>query len=36
MLNEMRFGTLSAESIRKFRALSRDPVQVDGLVPTEL
>lgn len=36
MLNEMRFGTLSAESIAKFQACSRDPRYNDGVDPTEL
>jgi ATP-dependent DNA helicase PIF1 len=36
MLNEMRFGRLSAASIAKFHALSREPKYDDGIVPTEL
>ncbi len=36
MLNEMRFGRLSEESIAKFRRLSRDIVYEDGLGATEL
>lgn len=36
MLNEMRFGRLSAKSILKFRSLSRDIIYEDGLGPTEL
>lgn len=37
MLNEMRFGQLSAKSIQKFRALSREPKYPDdGIMPTEL
>lgn len=36
MLNEMRFGKLTALSIEKFKSLSR-PLQFDdGIVPTEL
>ncbi|KDE05674.1 hypothetical protein MVLG_03908 [Microbotryum lychnidis-dioicae p1A1 Lamole] len=36
MLNEMRFGTLSAKSIAIFKSLSRDPNYTDGIDPTEL
>ncbi|SCV70212.1 BQ2448_1606 [Microbotryum intermedium] len=36
MLNEMRFGTLSAQSIATFKSLSRDPKYTDGIDPTEL
>ncbi|KAI0272372.1 hypothetical protein BC834DRAFT_344713 [Gloeopeniophorella convolvens] len=36
MLNEMRYGTLSSKSIEKFRALSREIVYEDGIMPTEL
>ncbi|KDQ61420.1 hypothetical protein JAAARDRAFT_54792 [Jaapia argillacea MUCL 33604] len=36
MLNEMRFGRLSANSIARFRALSREVEYDDGLGPTEL
>ncbi|KAF5387400.1 hypothetical protein D9757_005787 [Collybiopsis confluens] len=36
MLNEMRFGRLSQQSIGKFRSLSRNIVYEDGLGPTEL
>src|ERR1700738_1285138 len=36
MLNEMRLGSLSAESIMKFKALQRKPVYDDDLEPTEL
>ncbi|SCZ87336.1 BZ3500_MvSof-1268-A1-R1_Chr2-2g04802 [Microbotryum saponariae] len=36
MLNEMRFGTLSAKSIAIFKSLSRDPKYTDGIDPTEL
>ncbi|KAJ4484600.1 PIF1-like helicase-domain-containing protein [Lentinula lateritia] len=36
MLNEMRFGVLTAQSIAKFRSLSRDIAYDDGLAPTEL
>lgn len=36
MLNEMRFGTLSKESIETFRTLHRDPNYTDGIDPTEL
>jgi len=36
MLNEMRFGTLSAESIRMFKALSVPKDYNDGIDPTEL
>ncbi|WVR08671.1 hypothetical protein IAU60_005729 [Kwoniella sp. DSM 27419] len=35
MLNEMRFGKLSPQSIASFRALSR-PIPYDGIEPTEL
>lgn len=36
MLNEMRFGRLSPESIQRFRALSRPIHYDDGIEPTEL
>ncbi|GAA6050730.1 hypothetical protein JCM3770_006598 [Rhodotorula araucariae] len=36
MLNEMRFGRLSAASIQKFKALARQPKYNDSLEPTEL
>lgn len=36
MLNEMRFGTLSAQSIETFKTLHRDPNYTDGIDPTEL
>ncbi len=36
MLNEMRFGQLSKESIDKFRALDREIEYDDGIGPTEL
>jgi ATP-dependent DNA helicase PIF1 len=36
MLNEMRFGNLSRESIAKFRSLSRKIDYKDGIGPTEL
>ncbi|KIY71873.1 hypothetical protein CYLTODRAFT_450370 [Cylindrobasidium torrendii FP15055 ss-10] len=36
MLNEMRFGRLSQESIARFKALSRPVHYEDGLEPTEL
>ncbi len=36
MLNEMRFGTLSAESIRLFKSLSVAKDYNDGIDPTEL
>ena len=36
MLNEMRFGRLSDESIAKFRRLEREIVYEDGLGATEL
>jgi ATP-dependent DNA helicase PIF1 len=36
MLNEMRFGTLTASSIAKFKSLSRPVDYSDGLEPTEL
>ena len=36
MLNEMRFGKLSADSIRRFHALSRELPDDDGFVATEL
>ncbi|KAK9471847.1 PIF1-like helicase-domain-containing protein, partial [Dipodascopsis tothii] len=36
MLNEMREGKLSAQSIERFRALARRPEYSDGLEPTEL
>ncbi|GAA5924183.1 hypothetical protein JCM1841_006870 [Sporobolomyces salmonicolor] len=35
MLNEMRFGKLSQESIKKFYSLSREPAY-NGIEPTEL
>lgn len=35
MLNEMRYGTLSEESIKTFRTLSRVPAY-NGIEPTEL
>jgi len=36
MLNEMRLGVLSSQSIRKFLALSRPPQFDDDIEPTEL
>ncbi len=36
MLNEMRFGRLSQQSIAKFRSLQREIVYEDGLGATEL
>jgi ATP-dependent DNA helicase PIF1 len=36
MLNEMRHGRLSAQSISKFHSLSRPIVYQDGIEPTEL
>jgi ATP-dependent DNA helicase PIF1 len=36
MLNEMRFGTLTTKSISKFKALSRNLDDKDGIEPTEL
>lgn len=36
MLNEMRFGRLSAKSIAKFKSLSRNIEYEDGLAATEL
>ncbi|KAL8278375.1 hypothetical protein RQP46_009267 [Phenoliferia psychrophenolica] len=36
MLNEMRFGQLSASSIAKFKSLSREMPDGDGTEPTEL
>lgn len=36
MLNEMRLGALSRESIARFQKLARVPDYADGLVPTEL
>ena len=36
MLNEMRFGRLSEQSIKKFYSLSRPIEYEDGLGPTEL
>ncbi|KAF7309033.1 ATP-dependent DNA helicase PIF1 [Mycena kentingensis (nom. inval.)] len=36
MLNEMRFGALTARSIAKFKSLSREIHYEDGLGPTEL
>ncbi|KAG0148478.1 hypothetical protein CROQUDRAFT_654749, partial [Cronartium quercuum f. sp. fusiforme G11] len=36
MLNEMRLGALSEQSIRKFRELSREIKYSDGIMPTEL
>lgn len=36
MLNEMRFGNLSKESVVKFGKLKRQPKYDDGLDPTEL
>lgn len=36
MLNEMRFGNLSKESIAKFHKLKRQPIYNDGIDPTEL
>ncbi|GAA6019588.1 hypothetical protein JCM10207_006936 [Rhodosporidiobolus poonsookiae] len=36
MLNEMRFGRLTQESIKKFYALSRTPSYPVGIEPTEL
>lgn len=35
MLNEMRFGKLSEESIKTFYTLSRTPT-LNGIEPTEL
>ena len=36
MLNEMRFGRLSAQSVARFRSLEREIVYEDGLGATEL
>ena len=36
MLNEMRYGRLSQESIKTFKSLSRPIVYEDGIGPTEL
>lgn len=36
MLNEMRIGKLSEDSVQRFKALSRTPEIADGLVPTQL
>lgn len=36
MLNEMRFGSLSADSVKRFRSLSRSIDWGDGIEPTEL
>ena len=36
MLNEMRFGKLSEQSIQQFKALSRTVNWNDGIEPTEL
>ena len=36
MLNEMRLGTLSQDSINKFKALQRPPQFDDNIEPTEL
>ncbi len=36
MLNEMRFGTLTTTSIKKFKALSREIQYDDGMAATEL
>lgn len=36
MLNEMRFGKLTKESIAQFKSLSRPIYYDDGIVPTEL
>lgn len=36
ILNEMRRGQMTAETVRIFRALHRDPVLPDGITPTEL
>lgn len=36
MLNEMRFGELSAASIAKFKNTSHDRTYEDGVEPTEL
>ncbi|EPY50497.1 pif1 helicase Pfh1 [Schizosaccharomyces cryophilus OY26] len=36
MLNELRLGRLSENSVRKFRYLSREINYADGLLPTEL
>jgi hypothetical protein len=36
MLNQMRLGTLSADSINKFKALQRPILYDDGIEPTEL
>lgn len=36
MLNEMRFGTLSQKSIKRFKELSRVVSYPDGIEPTEL
>lgn len=36
MLNEMRFGTLTSESIQTFKQLSRAIEYDDGIGPTEL
>ena len=36
MLNEMRFGRLSAQSIAKFKGLAREVEYDDGVAATEL
>ena len=36
MLNEMRFGKMTSDSIRQFQSLNRDIIYDDGLVATEL
>ena len=36
MLDEMRFGALSSQSIQRFEQLSRPIEYEDGLVPTKL
>jgi hypothetical protein len=36
MLNEMRFGKLSAKSISRWRSLSREVMYDDGISATEL
>ena len=36
MLNEMRFGRMSPQTVRAFSQLERTPSLPDGMVPTEL
>lgn len=36
MLNEMRFGALSEDSIKRFKELSRKIDWGDGIEPTDL